>query len=67
MVSFLLQKILHGNLNVAITLTEIDVTFKVSSTSANEIPSFRFPQKISCMWKMSLATCDRGEYGNRTI
>ena len=41
-----LRKIFRGNLNKAISLREIHVTFKVTSTSVNEIVSFRFSRNI---------------------
>ena len=46
MVTFFLRKIFCGNLNEVVSLAEIDFTSKVTSVSANEIASFRFPRKI---------------------
>ena len=45
-INLLLRKIFRENLNEAMLLVEIDVTFKVTSISANETASFRFPLKI---------------------
>ena len=42
MVIFLLRKIFLGNLNEAISLVKIDVTFTMLSISANKIASFTF-------------------------
>ena len=42
MVIFLLRKIFLGNLNEAISLVKIDVTFTMVSISANKIASFTF-------------------------
>ena len=44
-VNFLLWEIFCRYQNEAISLIEIDVTFKVTSISANEIASFVFPRK----------------------
>ena len=46
MVNFFLKKTFHENLNEATSLTEIDVTLKVTYILTNEIPSVRFPRKI---------------------
>ena len=39
------QEIFRGNISEAIPLVETDVTFNVTSISANEVASFRFYQK----------------------
>ena len=41
------QEIFRGNVSEAIPLVETDVTFNVTSISANEVASFRFSPKIS--------------------
>ena len=46
MINFLLRTIFRGNLTKAISLVEIDVTFRVILISANEIDLLRFPRKI---------------------
>ena len=53
-VNFLLREIFRGDLNEAISLFEIDVTFKVVSSSANQIASFRFPRYISLERKLTI-------------
>ena len=53
MVNFLLKKIFRGILNEAISLAEIDVTFKVTSISTNEIVLFRLPRKIFLNGKLT--------------
>ena len=64
MVNFLLKKIFRGNLSEVISLTEIDVTFKVVSNSTDEIASFRFPRKIFLQRKstITLNTENQREY-----
>ena len=44
--NFPLREIFHANLNTAIPLPEIYVTFKVMSISTIEIASFRFPRNF---------------------
>ena len=48
------MKQLRGSLNKAITLAEIDATFKVISISTNEIAAFRFLRKIDLKRKLTL-------------
>ena len=50
------MKQLRASLNEAITLAEIDATFKVISISANEIAAFRFLRKIFLKRKMTFKT-----------
>ena len=46
--NFLLRKILRGNLNEVISLTEA-----VTSVSANAIVSFRFPRLVQLIFKIN--------------
>ena len=57
-INFLSREIFRGNLNEAISLFEIDVTFQMTSISANKIASFRFLWKISLKRKLWLSLGD---------
>ena len=48
------MSILRGNLNEAISLLKIDVTFRLTSILANEIASSRFPWKIFLKSKLTI-------------
>ena len=47
-----MSKSFGRNLNEVIVFAEINVTFKLTSISANEIASFRFPRKVSFKRKL---------------
>ena len=53
-VNFLWRKIFGGNLNESVSLTEIDITLKLTSISTYGITSFWFPRKIFFKWKLIL-------------
>ena len=62
MINFLLRKIFRGNLNEAISLTETDVTFKVTSVSTNEIVPFRSQRKTFLKRQLTLKSKNKKCY-----